>query len=59
MKTKEIKKSEEQTLIEQLREIRDKMSLEIKDLTNEQMSEYFSKQRTLLPNRAWQKQSIG
>jgi hypothetical protein len=54
MKTKEINKTEEKTLIEQLREIRDKISLDIKDLTTEQMKEYFSKQKTLHPT-VWQK----
>ncbi len=49
MKTKEINKTEEKTLIEQLREIRDKISLDIKDLTTEQMKEYLSKQNTLHP----------
>jgi len=58
MKTKEIKKTEEITLIEQLREIRDKISLDIKDLSIEQMKEYFSKQKTLHPT-AWQKEGFG
>ena len=49
MKTNGIIKTEEKTLIEQLREIRDKISLDIKDLTAEQMKEYFSKQKTLHP----------
>lgn len=52
MKTKEIKKIDK-TLIEQLREIRDKVSLDIKDLTAEQMKEYFSKQKTLHPAGFW------
>jgi len=56
MKTKEIKKTEEITLIEQLREIRDKISLDIKDLSIEQMKEYFSKQKTLHPKAIWQKE---
>ena len=49
---------EEKTLIEQLREIRDKISLDIKDLTTEQMKEYFSKQKTLHPT-VWQKEGVG
>ena len=48
----------EKTLIEQLREIRDKISLDIKDLTTEQMKEYFSKQKTLHPT-VWQKEGVG
>jgi hypothetical protein len=58
MKTKEINKTEEKTLIEQLREIRDKISLDIKDLTTEQMKEYFSKQNTLHPT-VWEKDGFG
>jgi hypothetical protein len=53
MKTKEIYKPVEKTLIEQLREIRDRISLDIKDLTTEQMKEYFSKQKTLHPISDW------
>ena len=49
---------EEKTLIEQLREIRVKISLDIKDLTTEQMKEYFSKQKTLHPT-VWQKEGVG
>ncbi len=54
MKTKEIIKTEEKTHIEQLREIRDKISLDVKDLTTEQMKEYFSKQKTLHSTSVWQ-----
>jgi hypothetical protein len=50
MKTKEINKAEEKTLIEQLREIRDKISLDIKDLT--------TKQKTLHPT-VWQNEGVG
>jgi len=59
MKTNGIIKTEEKTLIEQLREIRDKISLDIKDLTAEQMKEYFSKQKTLHPTAVWQKEGSG
>ena len=41
-----------------LREIRDKISLDIKDLTTEQMKEYLSKQNTLHPT-VWQKEGFG
>jgi len=58
MKTKEINKTEEKTLIEQLREIRDKICLDIKDLTTEQMKKYFSKQKTLHPT-VLQKEGFG
>jgi hypothetical protein len=58
MKTKEIYKTVEKTLIEQLREIRDRISLDIKDLTTEQMKEYFCKQKTLHPISVWQKAGV-
>ena len=53
MKTKKTNKTEEKTLIEQLRDIRDKISNEIKDLTSEQMKEYFNKQKTLHSKSVW------
>jgi len=56
MKTKKKKKTEEITLIEQLREIRDKISLDIKDLSIEQLIEYLGKQKTLHPKAIWQKE---
>jgi hypothetical protein len=58
MKTKEIYKTVEKTLIEQLREIRDRISLDIKDLTTEQMKEYLSKQKTLHLISVWQKAGV-
>ena len=58
MKTKEIYKTVEKTLIEQLREIRERISLNIKDLTTEQVKEYFSKQKTLHPISVWQKAGV-
>jgi hypothetical protein len=58
MKTKEIYKTVEKTLIEQLREIRDRISLDTKDMTTEQMKEYFSKQKALHPISVWQKAGV-
>ena len=49
MKTKEINETEGKTVTEQLREIRDKINLDIKDMTPEQMKEYFNNQKTLHP----------
>jgi hypothetical protein len=54
MKTKDIIKTKE-TYVEQLRSIREKVSFDIKDLTLEQLKEYFSKQKTLHPTKIWQK----
>jgi len=52
MKTKDIVQKEK-TLVDQLREIREKVSLDIKDLTIEQLKEYFIKQQTLHPKTVW------
>ena len=51
---KKLNKIPEKSLIEQLREIRDKINFEIKDMTTEQIKEYFSKQKTLHPS-VWKK----
>ncbi len=53
MKNKDLKQAEK-SLIEQLRDIRDKVSMDIKGLTLEQLKEYFDKQRTLHPTSFWQ-----
>ena len=52
MKTKEEKKIDK-TLVQQMRDIRDKVNLDIKDLTVEQLKEYFRKQKTLHPKSVW------
>ena len=52
MKTKyqnKVRKS----LIVQLREIRDKISLEIKDMTFKQLKDYLNKKDTLHPTAVW------
>ena len=48
-----MKIKEKKTVMQQLRDIRDKMSEEIKDMTTEQMKEYFENQKTLHP-LVWQ-----
>jgi len=55
MKTKENNTTEEKTMVEQLREIRDKISLEIKDMTLDQMKNYFKNQKTLHSETNWEK----
>jgi hypothetical protein len=45
----------EKTVIEQLREIRDKVSLDIKDLSFEALKEYINEQKTLHPIDIWKK----
>ena len=54
MKTTDKDKTDK-TLIDELREIRDKMSLEMKDMTLEQIKEYLDKKETLHPAAVWQK----
>jgi hypothetical protein len=52
MKIKDNSKKDK-TLIEQLREIRDKLSFEMKDMTIEQIKEYLRKKKTLHPTGVW------
>ncbi|MBS3913947.1 MAG: hypothetical protein KG003_05575 [Bacteroidetes bacterium] len=51
MKTTETEKS----VMQQLRDIRDKLSADIKDMTYKQLKEYLEKQKTLHPKTVWQK----
>ena len=43
-----IEKNNDNSMIDQLRAIRDKISLEIMDLNKEQMKTYFERKKTLL-----------
>ena len=52
MKTKE---KTDKTLIEDLREIRDKISLDIKDMTLDQIKNYLTGKKTLHPTQVWSK----
>ena len=52
MKTKDVIKADK-TVIEKLREIRDKVSLDIKDLSLKELKEYMNKQKTLHPTSVW------
>jgi hypothetical protein len=54
MKTKH--KKEKKSVIQELREIRDKISLEIKDLSFEDLVKYFNRQKSLYPSNIWRKQ---
>ncbi|HEY4323093.1 MAG TPA: hypothetical protein VGN20_03885 [Mucilaginibacter sp.] len=54
MKTNNATKADK-TVIEQLREIRDKLSMDIKDLSLADLKEYINKQKTLHPENVWQK----
>jgi uncharacterized protein YllA (UPF0747 family) len=55
MKTKKDNKKEK-TLIDQLRDIRDKVSLEIENMNSEQLKAYLKKKELLHPTSPWQKQ---
>lgn len=44
----------EQSTIQQLRDIRDTIGVEIQDLTYEQLMKYIEKKTTLHPRRVWQ-----
>ena len=53
MKTKE-KKIKDKSVTEQLREIRDEVSIEIQDMSLEQLKEYLKKKKTLHSTAHWQ-----
>lgn len=48
---------QEKSAIEQLREIRDKISLDIQDMTFDQLKKYVEERLTLHPTRVWQKRA--
>lgn len=52
-----MKTETEQTIsmVEELRKIRDKIGVEIQDLTHEQLMEYFNRQETFHPKSMWKK----
>jgi hypothetical protein len=52
MKTKKIKKGT--SMLTDLRSIRDKMSVELKGMTPEQILEHLKKKKTLHPKSVWQ-----
>ncbi|WP_196937123.1 hypothetical protein [Sphingobacterium hungaricum] len=54
MKTKEKKTKKELSVVQQLRQVRDKINDEIKDLSPKELMEYIKKQKTLRPTSVWQ-----
>ena len=52
---KKIITNEEKSTIDQLREIRDKIGVEIQNMTFEQLKEYLDKKSTNFPKKVWQK----
>ena len=55
MKTEE---KEQKSIMEQLRDIREKLSDEIKDMTPKQVKEFLDKQETLHPKSFWDKPQV-
>jgi len=53
---RKIKAKKQKSVIQELRDIREKMSLEIVGLTHEQLMEYFKTRKTLHP-AAWNKKA--
>ena len=47
------KKKKGKSVIEQLRDIRDQISLDIQDMTFDQLKKYVEERLTLHPTRAW------
>ena len=47
--------SDKQSLVEELRLIRDNLNLEMKDLTIAELKKFLNKKKTLHPNTVWQK----
>jgi hypothetical protein len=50
-------KNKKDSLIEQLRAIRDKISLEIKDMNKNEMKNYFKRKKSLFPESKWKEAS--
>ena len=51
-------KNKKDSLIEQLRAIRDKISLEIKDMNKNEMKNYFKRKKSLFPENKWKEASL-
>lgn len=50
------KKTTKSSTVEDLRKIRDKIGLEIKDLSKDELLKYFKKESTIFPEKVWQKE---
>jgi hypothetical protein len=50
-------KNKKDSLIKQLRAIRDKISLEIKDMNKNEMKNYFKRKKSLFPESKWKEAS--
>lgn len=52
-----IKEKSNNSMISQLRAIRDKISLEIKDMNKNEMKNYFKRKKSLFPESKWKEAS--
>ena len=53
-----IKAKSNNSLMSQLRAIRDKISLEIKDMNKEEIKNYFKRTKSLFPESKWKNASL-
>ena len=53
-----IKAKSNNSLMSQLRVIRDKISLEIKDMNKEEIKNYFKRKKSLFPESKWKNASF-
>ena len=53
-----IKAKSNNSLMSQLRAIRDKISLEIKDMNKEEIKNYFKRKKSLFPESKWKNASL-
>ena len=51
------KEKSNNSMISQLRAIRDKISLEIKDMNKNEMKNYFKRKKSLFPENKWKEAS--
>jgi hypothetical protein len=51
-------KNKQQSLITKLRAIRDKISLEIKDMNKEEIKNYFKRKKSMFPESKWKNASL-
>lgn len=58
MKTNEITAEKELSIVQQLRQVRDKINDEIKDMSPKELMDYFQKQETMLPTSVWKKKVV-
>ena len=55
MKTKVTSAKKTESMNEKLREIRDKVSMDIKDMDHKQLQKYLRSKKSIFPASAWEK----